>query len=274
MGWGDCPDPCNDENYGTISRYLGPQGLDGQFDFVLYHGVSYRTFAYGDKGMLHADYWTKHGLEKWPKDAVMTPYIGSHDTPRFTSLADYRGQDGSHDRGVPNNQWDNPAVAPNDDEPYARMRLGMAWLLALPGAPLMYYGDEYADWGGSDPNNRRFMRSETELTAREKETLAFVRKVGTARREVEALRRGDYVSLVGTTEDTLVFGRSLPGGKSAIVGLTRGNAAQAISVDAASLGLAPGQVLHDKLGGSDVTVGPGGKVVVTIPARSVSILAP
>ena len=57
MGWSDCADPCNDENYGTISRYIGPFGLDGQFDFVLYHGVSYRTFAYGDKGMLHADYW-------------------------------------------------------------------------------------------------------------------------------------------------------------------------------------------------------------------------
>ncbi|MEZ4313396.1 MAG: alpha-amylase family glycosyl hydrolase, partial [Polyangiaceae bacterium] len=55
MGWSDCNDPCNDQNYGTISQYIGPQGLDGQFDFVLYHGVSYRTFAWGDKGMLHAD---------------------------------------------------------------------------------------------------------------------------------------------------------------------------------------------------------------------------
>jgi hypothetical protein len=40
MGWSDCADPCNDENYGTIARYIGPFGLDGQFDFVLYHGVS------------------------------------------------------------------------------------------------------------------------------------------------------------------------------------------------------------------------------------------
>jgi neopullulanase len=276
MGWNDCADPCNDENYGTISKYIGPQGLDGQFDFVLYHGVSYRTFAYGDKGMLHADYWVKHGLEKWPQDAIMTPYIGSHDTPRFTSLADYRGQDGAHDRGVPNNQWDNPAVAPSssDDEPYARTRLGLAWLLGLPGAPLLYYGDEYADWGGSDPNNRRMMRAEGELSGKEKETLAFVRKVGSARQEIDALRRGDYVSLVGTTEDTLVFGRKLDGGKSAIVGLTRSGLPQAVMVDGGSLGFASGQVLTDRISGAKVTVGADGKVVVTLAAKSAAILAP
>lgn len=276
MGWSDCADPCNDENYGTISKYIGPQGLDGQFDFVLYHGVSYRTFAYGDKGMLHADYWVKHGLEKWPAGAIMTPYIGSHDTPRFTSLADYRGQDGGHDRGVPNNQWDNPAVAPSssDEEPYARTRLGLAWLLGLPGAPLLYYGDEYADWGGSDPNNRRMMRAEAELTAKEKETLAFVRKVGVARQDVEALRRGDYVSFPQTSEDTLVFGRKLDGGKSAIVGLTRASLPQAVVVDAASLGLTAGQVLTDRIAGGKATVAGDGKVVVTIAAKSATILAP
>jgi hypothetical protein len=120
MGWSDCGDPCNDENYGTIARYVGPYGLDGQFDFVLYHAVSYRTFAYSEKGMLHADYWLRHGLEKWPAGAVMTPYIGSHDTPRFASLADYRGQDAQHDPGVPGNQWNNVAQEPGDDEPYER----------------------------------------------------------------------------------------------------------------------------------------------------------
>ena len=274
MGFSDCPDPCNDTNYGTIARYLGPQGLDGQFDFVLYHGVSYATFAYGDRGMLHADYWTKHGLEKWPKDAVMTPYLGSHDTARFASLADYRGQDQSHGRGVPGNQWNDPAGAPSDDEPYARTRLAMAWLLGLPGAPLLYYGDELADWGGSDPNNRRMMRPEAELGAREKETLAFVRKLGTTRQEVEALRRGEYVSLAGTTEDTLVFGRNLAGGKSAIVGLTRSASTQAIAIDVSSLGLAAGQKLVDRISGNAVTVGPGPKVIITIPGRSAAILAP
>jgi glycosidase len=274
MGWNDCADPCNDDNYGTIARYIGPLGLDGQFDFVLYHGVSYRAFAYGDKGMLHADYWFVHGMQKWPAGAIMTPYIGSHDTARFASLADYRGQDPAHDRGIPFNQWDGIAVAPSDPEPYRRARIAFSWLLGLPGAPLVYYGDEYGQWGGVDPNNRLMWRDPASVGADETATLAFVRKLGKARQAIPAMRRGDYVSL-SVTDDTMVFGRKVAGGASAIVGLTRAGLAQATSVDAAgALGIAPGTVLHDALGGPDATVGANGTVVVGVPASGTVILAP
>ncbi|MBL9027101.1 MAG: glycosyl hydrolase [Myxococcales bacterium] len=274
MGWSDCADPCNDENYGTISKYVGPYGLDGQFDFVLYHGVSYRTFAYGDSGMLHADYWLKHGLSKWPSGAVMTPYIGSHDTARFTSLADYRGQDAAHDRGIPGNQWSNTAVAPTDAEPYRRTRLGMAWLLNLPGAPLLYYGDEYGQWGGADPNNRLFFRPDAALSAEETATLAFVRKLGQARRDVPALRRGAYVSLA-VTEDTLIFGRKIAQGAAAIVGLTRSAAPVQATFDVnGALGWPPGMVLTDELGGPGATVAGNGSLTVTVPASGALVLRP
>jgi len=269
MGWNDCADPCNNENYDTISRYIGPFGLDGQFDFVLYHGVSYRTFAYGDQGMLHADYWTQHGLSKWPANAIMTPYIGSHDTPRFVSLADYA--DG--DRGIPGNQWSDTAVEPIDSVPYERMRVAMAWLLALPGAPLLYYGDEYGQWGGADPNNRLMWRPEGALTNEEKTTLAFVRKLGTARQAIPALRRGDYISL-GATEDTLVIGRKIPGGGAALVGLTRAGAPTMITVNVAALGFSAGAMLKDAMGGPSVMVGAGGNTTLTIPASSAIVLAP
>jgi hypothetical protein len=42
MGWNDCGLPCNAGEYGTISRYLGKGGLDGQADFVLHHAVPAR----------------------------------------------------------------------------------------------------------------------------------------------------------------------------------------------------------------------------------------
>ena len=274
MGWNDCSDPCNDENYNTISRYIGPYGLDGQFDFVLYHGVSYRTFAYGDKGMLHAAYWVNHGLSKWPAGAVMTPYIGSHDTPRFGSLADYRGQDAAHDRGIPGNQWNNIAVAPTDGESQARARVAMAWLLGLPGAPLLYYGDEYGQWGGADPNNRVMWRDEGSLNAGEATTLAWVQKLGAARQAIAPLRRGAYVPLAAT-EDTLVFARLTAPGQAAIVGLTRAGSAQSIIVSAGSqLGLPTPTVLHDAMGGPDVTVNVTGDVELTIPAQGAVVLAP
>lgn len=273
MGWSDCADPCNDENYGTISRYMGPLGLDGQFDFVLYHGVSYRTFAHGDKGMFHADYWLSHGLSKYPSEAIMTPYIGSHDTPRFTSLADYRGQDASHARGIPGNQWDNIAAAPTDGEPYRRTRIGLAWLLNLPGAPLLYYGDEYGQWGGSDPNNRLMWKSDAKLSANEAATLSFTRKLGAARRTIPALRRGGYVSLA-VTEDTLVFGRLVSPGNAAIVGISRSPSPQTVTINTAtSLGLTALTVLHDALGGPVVTVDPTGKATLTLPPGGAVVLA-
>ncbi|MFO0756235.1 MAG: alpha-amylase family glycosyl hydrolase [Byssovorax sp.] len=274
MGWNDCADPCNDENYGTIAKYVGPLGLDGQFDFVLYHGVSYRTFAYSDKGMLHADYWLSHGLSKWPAGAIMTPYIGSHDTARFATLADYRGQDQAHDRGIPGNQWSNTAGPPQDGEPYARTRIGMAWLLNLPGAPLLYYGDEYGQWGGADPNNRLMWRDEGSLNANESATLSFVRKLGMARKMIAPLRRGGYQAL-SVTEDTLIFGRKIAAGNAAIVGLTRSGAPQMAVVDVAGqLGLQAPGVLHDAMGGPDVAISPAGKATVVVPAGGAVVLSP
>ena len=277
MGWDDCDGnnaSCNAQNYDTIAQYMGPFGLDGQFDFVLYHGVSYQTFAYSDRGMIHADYWVNHGQKRWAADAIMTPYVGSHDTVRFTSLADYRGQDAAHARNVVNNQWSNIAVAPTDAEAYRRTRVAQAWVLGLPGAPLLYYGDEYGQWGGVDPNNRLMWRAESALTADEAATLAFVRKVGVARKNITALRRGAYVSVYNQNEDTLVYGRSITPGNGALVGVTRLGTAQVVTVDAAKLGFTAGTKLHDAMGGPDATVGAGGQTVVTIPAGGAVILSP
>lgn len=273
MGWSNCADPCNDENYETIARYVGPHGLDGQFDFVLYHAASYGVFGYSDYGMLHADYWFSHGQGKWPEGSIMTPYIGSHDTPRFTTLADYRGQDAGHDRGVAHVQWDAIAEAPGDDEPYWRARVGFAWLLGLPGAPLLYYGDEYGQWGGADPNNRMMWRPTAELNAWEQQTLEWVRTLGQLRQQIRPLRRGRYVGL-WATEDVLLFGRMETPGEAAIVGVSRSVADEEHSFSVVSLGLLPGTVLSDALGGPDVVVGAGGTVDVTVPARSAVILVP
>ena len=49
MGWNDGSVADNRENYDTIKRYMGGDALDGQFDFVWYHGVAYRVFAYEDR---------------------------------------------------------------------------------------------------------------------------------------------------------------------------------------------------------------------------------
>ena len=259
---------CTDNDYDTISHYIGPHGLDGQFDFPLYHGVSTQTFAMDAEGMLHADYWVGYGLGRYPADAIMSPYINSHDEPRFVTRADPDNVANAY------HKWDNIAGAPLSALPYERARIAFAWLLNLPGAPLLYYGDEYGQWGGADPNNRTMWKAPSELNANEQATLAFVRKLGMARKNVVALRRGDYVKLSGVTEDTLVFGRKPASGMSAVVALTRAATPQTVTTAVAvPLGLVNGTVLHDHMGGPDVTVA-GGSVTITVPSKGAVVLAP
>jgi glycosidase len=221
--------------------------------------------------MLHVDYWTLQSQRQYPPGAVMTPYVGSHDTPRFTTLASYRGQGPGLDPGVPSNQWDNIAAAPRAADAYARHRLAMSWVLTIPGAPLVYYGDEYGEWGGADPNNRRMWRDPATLNADEAATLAHVRALGTARRELEALRRGDYVSL-DATEETLVFARR-SGDRAAVVALSKAAGPRTVAVRLpGAFPVAEGATLRDRLGGPSVTVR-GGAFSVTIPAWGSAVLA-
>jgi glycosidase len=275
MGWTDGTLATNQSQYDTISYYIGPHGLDGQFDFVLYYAVPMNVFTNDNHGMIHADYWTQASGWEYPRGAIMTPYIGSQDTPRFVTIASYRGQDAAHDPSIPGNQWSNIAAAPPDSEPYARHRLALSWLFTIPGAPMLYYGDEYSEWGGADPNNRVMWRGDSaSLSADELATKAWVTKLGQARKELVALRRGAYQPVLNTDDDHLMFARATNAGDVALVAMTR--LANATSFSAAlpvTLPLAEGTVLHDRLGGPDVTV-TSGAVTVNLGARGAAILAP
>jgi glycosidase len=263
-----CSIDCNKSQYDTISQYIGDYKLDGQFDFVLYHAVPYRVFAHDEQGLGHADFWTKASLSTYPAGSVMTPYIGSHDTPRFVTLATYRGQDAAHDKGISGNQWDNVAGPPDTNDPYSRHSIALAWLLGLPGAPLLYYGDEYGQYGGADPGNREDWRSDpAALLPAEAVVLARTQMLGEARRSIEALRRGGYETVLAT-DNFLAFARPMgEPGKAAIVAISRSASATSTNVTLpVSLGLQAGAALSDWMGGPDVTVGAGGSATISLSA--------
>lgn len=283
MGWSNCGLTCNDNQYGTIAHYIGDPkkgggGLDGQFDFVTYYAVPMTAWD-KDNGngthMPHADFWTQAASLEYPQGAIMSQYVGSQDTARFVTIASYRGQDGAHDPSVPGNQWTNIAAAPPDEESYQRQRMAMTWLLTVPGAPMIYYGDEYAEWGGADPNNRVMWYGDKTLSPDEQTTLALEKKLGTARRNLVALRRGDYEPVLNTDENNLVFARVTADRASvALVAMTLNAGSTSFSATLpASIPLSNGTVLHDRLGGPDVTV-TGGAVQISLGARGAAILAP
>ena len=275
MGWVDDTLADNLSQYQLISQYIQPDGLDGQFDFVLYYAVPLNVFANFSKGMIHADYWVQASGWEYPQGAIMSPYVGSQDTARFITIASYQNQDAAHSSSIPYNQWTDIAGPPPSSNIYGEHRLAMAWLLGLPGAPMIYYGDEYGEYGGVDPNNRVNWRgNSTSLSSDEQATLSFVRQVGTARHALPAMRRGAYVPVYNTSQDALVFARQDAAGDVALEALSRLTTPTTVTTALPpSLGIADGTILHDHMGGPDVTVS-GGAITLTLGAQSAAILAP
>jgi glycosidase len=78
----------------------------------------------------------------------------------------------------------------------------------MPGASVVYYGDEVGLAGRSDPDCRRVMPSDGELSAAQLATRDFTRKVGTARACAHALRRGGLRTLA-TGPEHFVYVREM-----------------------------------------------------------------
>ncbi len=264
MGWRGDNVSDNLGEYATIARYVGDRALSGQFDFVLYHATTTNVWTDDNRGMLHLDYWTQQSLVHYPATAVMTPFVGSHDSERLISLATYGS--GS---AIVHNKWVDQGLpsAPASDEPYDRVALALAWTLTVPGAPLLYYGDEYGEHGGADPDNRHMWVAPAERTARQSSLHDRVSRVGRLRSELPALRRGTYAPLT-STEDVLSFAR-ISGTDYAIVAINRAGSPRTITITV-PFGDA---VLTDRI--ADRTVGlAGGQLTLELPARSVAILVP
>jgi len=140
------------DGYERIAAYMGPDQLDGQFDFPLYYTVN-STFAarsthLGDLAEVaatsEATYAAAHD------DALMSSFLGNHDVMRFLSYA----EEGS----VSACQGDTTLVSagvPDGWSSYLRLRLAWAFLFTQPPVPLVYYGDEMGIPGYTDPDNRQ-----------------------------------------------------------------------------------------------------------------------
>jgi glycosidase len=198
------------DQWDLLRYYLGPQGIDGEFDFPLMWAL---RAALGDdtQSLVDVDAAIRAGESTWAgSGAVMGLLVDNHDTSRFSSVA--AGNDGG-------DAW-SPAPQSTDPAVYARAQLALGAILTLPGAPVLYYGDEVALAGKGDPDSRRVMPAEGDLGVLQTQTRAVARKLGTARACSTALRRGSYRTLYVDPE-RLVFAREAAGAETAIVDLQR-----------------------------------------------------
>ncbi|CAI8245652.1 MAG: Cyclomaltodextrin glucanotransferase [Methanobacteriota archaeon] len=252
MGWDGHSLEENQDQYGTINQYMGEDRLDGQADFVLYHAVVDNVFTTGNMDYSHLDYWTNRSQDQYTPDSIMVEFVGSHDVPRFVSRAD----PGTTDEW---NQWieDGLPGQPGTDDPYFAALQAHGWLLSIPGAAMIYMGDEYGEFGGADPDNRHSFRESTTWNERERSLQENISKLGQLRLQSDALRRGTYESLYNSP-DVLVFERATEK-SSALVVLNRGESNDSISLNLANY--------TNAFGSANILEG-----LLTIPSNSVSVL--
>ena len=239
-----------------VKQFVSPTELHGQFDFPLYWELRAALAENSGAGFVPLEAALSGEQGYYGADALMSPFLGNHDLPRFLSVA--AGQQIA-------DPWNNLPSDPPGIAPYAQAQVAFTLLLTLPGVPLIYQGDEVATPGAGDPDNRRRMRFDG-LSANAQGVLDRVRALGTLRQREAALRRGAYRTLL-VDADVLVYARQLGGAPTRIVALNRSAAAQQRTVQLApDLGIAAG-VRPDALSGPDATVADG-KLQLSLPART------
>lgn len=132
--------------WARLAWYLGPWGLDGQFDFSLMWTIR-DAIAWGSAPLPQiAEAWEAAQTSWGTSASLMGLFVGNHDVSRFLSEA--AGQ-------LPADPWQSPPAQPSEVAPYERLALAYAITLTLPGLPVLYYGDEVGLAGANDPDNRR-----------------------------------------------------------------------------------------------------------------------
>ena len=179
-------------SYDLISSYVNNGQLSAQFNFNLYD-VALPTFINKDKSFSSLDKEMQKTFSIYGQLHLMSNIMDSHDKNRFMAFAD--GDLDVSQWSAIEQGWSNPPKVDNPEN-YKKLTLYMAFMNTIPGLPVIYYGSEFGMTGASDPDNRRMMRFENDLSKFEKNTMDYVSKIIKIRSNHTALRYGDYYKLI------------------------------------------------------------------------------
>ena len=174
-----------------IASYVNNGQLSAQFNFNLYD-VAIPTFLDEKASFKLLDYQMQKSFQVFGYNNLMGNIMDSHDKIRYMAYAD--GDLAINDGRASDFAWNNPPKV-DDPKSYDKLKLHLAYLLTIPGIPIIYYGDEIGMTGASDPDNRRMMRFGDDLNEYEKQTHVDVSKLIHIRKEHPALRYGDFLTL-------------------------------------------------------------------------------
>ncbi|MFO0109076.1 MAG: alpha-amylase family glycosyl hydrolase, partial [Alphaproteobacteria bacterium] len=192
------------ETYGSrelVSSYVNTGMLDGQFDFNVYDDAV-NTFARDEVPFTRLANSVKESLSWFGDHHLMGNITGNQDRARFISYADGSVR---FDEDAKKAGWTR-TIAIQDTLGYHKLQSLTAFMMTIPGVPVIYYGDEIGDPGANDPDNRRMMRFEN-LNKHELMTRQMTSTLTELRRANLALLYGD-LEWQEISDKRLVFSRS------------------------------------------------------------------
>lgn len=178
-------------SYELINSYVNNGQLTAQFNFNLYD-VALPTFLDRKMSFKSLDAEIKKSFLVYGENNLMGNIMDSHDKNRFMAFAD--GDLDISKWSAIEEGWNNPPQVDNEIS-YKKAKLYYAYMNAIPGLPVIYYGSEFGMTGASDPDNRRMMKFDEQLNDYEKEMLNEVSKIINLRKNQPALRYGDFLTL-------------------------------------------------------------------------------
>jgi cyclomaltodextrinase len=191
------------ETYGSpelIASYIGSGQLDAQFDFNLYD-AAVEAFATEGAGFANLARVMNESAKYYGGHHLMGNITGNQDRARFISYADGSVQFNEDPKAA---GWSRE-IQNKGQIGFDKLEQLTAFLMAVPGIPCIYYGDEIGLPGANDPDNRRMMQfenwneSQSQLHLHTKNLIQF-------RKENMALMYGEVIPLQQDKE-ALVFMR-------------------------------------------------------------------
>lgn len=180
------------ETYGSpelINTYVKTGMLNAQFDFNVYFTT--REALCGLKSLREVEENVETSLATYGAHHTMGNISGNHDQIRFASIAGEAID--IHSQGKEEG-WTQTIGIGDPEKGYGRSLLLEVINLTLPGVPCIYQGDEYAEVGGNDPDNRHMMR----FDGLDPQQQAFREKLQALihqRRNSMPLLYGDYIPM-------------------------------------------------------------------------------
>lgn len=187
-------------NNELISSYLGNGLLDAQFNFNLYFDTR-DQFASDKTDLTVLSNSLRQSFSYFGYNNTMGNITGNHDLTRFMGLAS-KAVKFDEDPKEAGYKRDIEII---DSSAYDKLQSMTAFIMTIPGIPIVYYGDEIGMVGAGDPDNRRPMRF-SGLNNREQTTKEVCARLAALRKNHMALLFGNF-NILKSEKEALVYSR-------------------------------------------------------------------